>query len=153
MNINGSPDISVLLVNVTFDLSGPLPLISLVNLSQGNNLPGVTFWFVVTSPSGTLIHEGTLSAPDAVGEWTNFSITDPWPMPFGQIEFSGASYNFSVYIQDSQGNQYSDDSYNASICRPAGCTPKSKNYFGVSWTNVETQCQQGSLFFQDSTNA
>jgi hypothetical protein len=153
MNINGSPDISILAVQAIFDLSGPLPIITLNNLSQGSNLPGVTFWFQVTSPSGTLIHQGTLATPDAVGAWETFSITDPWPMPFGQIEFSGASYNLTVFIQDSQGNQYSDDSYNASICRPAGCTSKSKNYFGVSWTNVETQCQQGSLFFQDYTNA
>jgi hypothetical protein len=153
MNIIGSPDISVLAVQAVFDLSGPLPVITLTNLSQGNNLPGVTWWFQVTSPSGTLIHQGSLVVPDAVGAWANFSITDPWPMPFGQLEWSGAPYNLTVFIQDSQGNQFSDNSYNASICRPAGCTPKSKNYFGVSWTNVEAQCQQGSIFFQDYTNA
>jgi hypothetical protein len=152
-NITGSPDISILAVQAVFDLSGPLPVITLTNLSQGPNLQNVTYWFVVTSPSGTLIHEGTLATPDAIGAWTTFSITDPWPMPFGQIEWSGAPYALSVYITDSTGAQYVDSSYNASICRPAGCTEKSKNYFGVSWTNVEAQCQQGFLFFQDYTNA
>lgn len=152
MQINGSPDISVLLVNATFDLSGPLPVISLQNLSQGNNLPGCTFWFIATSPTGTIIHEGSFAMPDAVGAWASFAITDSWPMPFGQIEWSGAPYNVTVFVQDSTGAVYSDSSYNASICRPTGSTPKSKNYFGKSITSVQVQCQQAAIFFQDQTS-
>lgn len=152
MNVT-SPDISILEVQAIFDLSGPIPVVSLTNLSQGTNLAGITWWFVLTSPTGTPIHEGSLAVPDAQGAWTNFSITDPWPMPFGQIEWSGAPYNLTVYIQDSQGNQFDDSSYNASICRPSGNTPKSKTYFGVSWTEVQVQCDQASIFFQDQTNA
>lgn len=152
MNIIGSPDINVLAVQAIFDLSGPLPVISLTNLSQGANLAGCTFWFVVTSPSGTLIHEGTLATPDAVGAWQNFSITDPWPMPFSQIEWSGAPYNLTVFVQDSQGNQYNDPSYDASICRPSGNGPKSKNFYGKSFTNVQVECQNAAIFFQDQTN-
>lgn len=153
MNINGSPDISVLSVQATFDLSGPLPIVSIVNQSEGSNLGNITWWFVLTSPTQTPIHEGSLSSPDINGSWTNFAITDSWPRPFGQIEWSGAPYNLSVYIQDSLGNQYVDNSYNASICRPAGNTPTSKNYFGISGTDVRVMCEQARIFFQDTTNS
>lgn len=152
MNV-ASPDISVLEVQAVFDLSGPQPVIAITNLSQGNNLAGVTYWFVVTSPSGTLIHEGSFTTPDAIGVWQNFSITDAWPMPFSNIEWSGAPYNLTVYIQDSQGNQFSDSSYNATICRPSGNGPKSRNSYGVSWAEVQVMCDQAAIFFQDQTNA
>lgn len=153
MTINGSPDISVLSVKATFDISGPLPIVSIVNQSEGANLGNITWWFVLTSPTQTPIHEGSFATPDINGTWTNFAITDSWPRPFGQIEWSGAPYNLSVYIQDSLGNQFIDNSYNASICRPAGNTPTSKNYFGVSNTDVRVQCDQARIFFQDQTNS
>jgi hypothetical protein len=153
MVITNSPDITQLSVQVTFDLSGVLPVVSLTNLSQGPHLGNITWWFEITSPSGTIIHEGSLTTPDVIGAWTTFSITDAWPRPFQQLEWSGATYNFEVSIQDSAGNQYSDASYNASICRPSGNTNLSKNFYGISNTNVQLQCQQGSIYFQDQTNA
>lgn len=152
MNIAGSPDISILSVQATFDLSGPLPLVRLVNLSQGPNLFGVNWWFVLTSPTQTIIHEGSATDPDINGAWANFVITDSWPRPFYQIEWSGAPYNLTVYVQDTLGNVYSDSSYNATICRPNGNTPTSKNFYGVSDTDVRVLCQQASIYFQDQTN-
>lgn len=152
MNINGSSDVSVLAIKATYDLSGPLPIVSLINLSEGPNLAGVTWWFVLTSPSGTLIHEGSLANPDVQGDWSAFVITDPWPRPFNNLEWSGAPYNLTVYIQDSDGNQYNDASYNAAICRPSGNTDLSKNYFGISHADVRVQCDKAVVFFQDQTN-
>lgn len=151
MQVNGSSDITVLSVRATFDLSGALPLVSLVNLSQGPNLAGCTFWFVLTSPSGTLIHEGSLATPDANGAWAIFTISDAWPRPFNQLEWSGAPYNLTVYVQDSAGNQFVDDSYNATICRPSGNTDLSKNFYGISQTDVKVLCDQATIFFQDQT--
>lgn len=148
-----SPDITLLELQVIWDISGVLPVISVTNLSQGPNLQNITYWFVVNSPSGTPIHEGSLTQPDAVGIWSSLSLTDSWPRPFNQIEFSGAPYGFTVFIQDSTGTQYQDSGYGASICRPAGNNNLSKTFYGVSSTNVQLQCQQASIYFQDQTNA
>lgn len=152
MDINTSPDITQLNAQVTWDISGTLPAINLVNLSIGPNLAGITWWVVAFSPTGTLIHAGDFSNPDAVGIWTTLSITDSWPRPFNQIEFSGAPYILTLYIQDSQGNQYNTGPYQATICRPSGNTPTSKTFYGTSKTEVIVKCQQARISFQDLTN-
>jgi len=66
-------------------------------------------------------------------------LTDPWPRPFNQIEFSGATYGFSFYAKDSVGNVYSIQK-SASICRPFGNTPLSKNTYGVADVLLEVKC-------------
>src|SRR6185369_16153432 len=101
MNISGSPDISVLQVQVTFDISGLNPVVSLVNLSAGNNLAAVSWAFVVQTPAGSYINNGDINDPDIVGEWSEYVITNPWPRPFGQIEWSGAPYQFTAFAKDS----------------------------------------------------
>jgi hypothetical protein len=153
MVITTSPDISLLLLDVTYDLSGTLPVVSITNLSQGPHLGNLTYWFQLLSPSGTPIHEGSFAQPDAVGVWTSTVLTDSWPRPFNSIEFSGAPYSFTVFAQDSTGTIYQDSSYGASICRPAGNNNLSKTFYGVSNTNVQLQCQQAAIYFQDQTNA
>lgn len=153
MVITTSPDISLLLLNVTYDISGTLPVVSIQNLSQGPNLQNVTYWFQLFSPSATPIHEGSQMQPDVIGAWSNLVLSDAWPRPFNSIEFSGAPYSFIVYISDSTGSIYQDSSYGASICRPAGNNNLSKNFYGVSNTNVQLQCQQAQIYFQDQTNA
>jgi hypothetical protein len=153
MIITTSPDLSLLLLNVTWDISGTLPVISVTNLSQGPNLQNITYWIQVQSPSTTPIHEGSLAQPDAVGVWSTLSLTDSWPRPFSQLEWSGAPYSFTIFAQDSTGTVYQDSSYGASICRPAGNNNLSKTFYGVSNTNVQLQCQQASIYFQDQTNA
>lgn len=152
MNIQGSSDISVLQLSVVFDISGQLPIISITNLSTGPNLAGVTYWFIVTSPSGTPIHTGSFASPDAVGVWNSLILTDAWPLPFGQIEFSGAPYNLTVQAQDSVGNIYTDSSYSATIVRPNGNTSLSKNFYGVAATNVLVKCQEARIYFEDITS-
>ena len=153
MTIVGSPDITNLQIGVTFDLSGALPIINLVNLSIGPNLGNLSTWFVVTSPTQTLIHQGTQASPDIVGSWSNYSISDSWPRPFGSIEFSGAPYGLTIYVQDSVGNVFYDSNYLVSICRPNGNNNLSKNFYGVSSTDVQVKCQDARLYFQDQTNA
>lgn len=149
--ITNSPDITQLETQVTWDISGSIPVINLVNMSVGPNLSNVTWWVVALSPSQTPIHDGSSATPDAVGAWNTLSLTDSWPRPFSQIEFSGAPYLLTLYAQDSNGNIYSIDK-SVSICRPIGNTQNSKNYYGVSSTEVKVLCQQAGIFFEDKTS-
>ena len=41
----------------------------------------------------------------------------------------------------------------AAICRPAGNTATSKNKFGEASVNILVKCQQGRVWFEDTTNA
>jgi len=152
MTINGSPDISVLQLQVAYDISGLSPVITIQNQSQGTNLPGLVWWFVVTSPSGALIHEGSFDQPDInAQDWSTFTINDPWPQPMNQIEWNGP-YNVTVYVQDTSGNQFSDDSYTAIIKRPNGNTSLSKNTFGIATTDVKVKCNEARIYFENTTN-
>jgi hypothetical protein len=150
MNVT-SPDISVLEAAVVFDISNAAPVISVTNQSTGPNLAGVTWWFVVNSPSGTPIHAGSFATPDEVGVWTNAILTDTWPTPFNQIEWSGAPYTFSLYAQDTVGNVFHLDK-SASICRPTGNYQNSQNTYGIANVNVKVLCEQARIFFQDQTS-
>jgi hypothetical protein len=152
LQINNSNDITYLAVEVTFDISGVTPIISLVNLSEGSNLAGVSYAFIVKSPTTTYIHEGNLDSPDIVGVWTTDTLADAWPRPFGQIEWSGAEYTFQVLAKDSDGNEYAAPVQSASICRPNGNTKDSKNTYGVGSLTIQTKCDQARIFFQDTTN-
>jgi len=151
MNITNSNDISVLQVQVFFDISGNTPIIALVNQSQGANLANVSYAFVATSPTGTYIHNGNINTPDVVGAWTTQQITDPWPRPFNQIEWSGAPYSFVVIAKDSAGNIYQAPAQLATICRPNGNYDNSKTAFGIATSDLNVKCQDGRIFFQDTT--
>ncbi len=153
MNITGSPDISVLSVAVTFDISGTTPSILLENQSSGPNMANVSYAFIVKSPSQTFIHDGNINAPDITGVWTTSTLSDAWPRPFNQIEWSGAPYTFQVVAKDSDGNVYYGPTQSAAICRPNGNLPTSKNTFGLSSVLVQVKCDQGRIFFQDTTNS
>ena len=146
-----SNDISVLGANVTFDISGTLPLISVENTSEGTGLANVTWWFIATSPSNTPIHTGSETQPDITGVWTTHTLNDSWPRPFNSIEWSGAPYKVVMYAKDGAGNIYSE-TFTASICRPAGNTQLSKNPYGVGSVNLQTKCEQAKLFFQNTTD-
>lgn len=151
MTISNSPDITQLSVKVTFDISGNLPAIELANLSTGSGLANCIWWFVVTSPTGTLIHNGSESVPDITGNWASDTLTDSWPRPFNSIEWSGASYAFQVFVKDSNGQIFAGDAQSAFICRPAGNTQNSKNTYGIASANVSVKCQEARIFFEDTT--
>lgn len=150
MTITGSPDITSLDAQVTWDITGVNPLISLVNLSTGPNLAGCIWWIVADSPTSTPIHEGTAQQPDIAGAWSSFQVTDAWPRPFGQIEWSGAPYTLTLFVMDSVQNQYFI-SFSAAICRPFGNTSLSKTPYGKANTALNVLCDQAAIFFQDQT--
>lgn len=151
MIITTSPDITLLDATVSWDIAGTLPQISLVNQSAGPNLAGCIFWFVAKSPSQTLIHEGSQLSPDITGNWSTHVLSDNWPRPFNQIEWSGAPYSIVIYVADSTGAVYSI-AKQAIICRPSGNTQLSKNPYGVATTKLQVKCEQARIFFQDITN-
>lgn len=151
MTITTSPDITQLSVQVTFDISGNTPSVSLVNLSEGSGLANLIWWFIVLSPSGTFIHEGSETSPDKTGNWSTDSLNDAWPRPFNQIEFSGAAYSFQVFVKDSNGAIFYDAPQTAFICRPAGNTQASKNTFGIAASVVSVKCQEARIYFEDVT--
>lgn len=152
MVITNSPDISLLLVKATFDISGATPVIALENLSQGNALANVSYAFIAKSPTDTFIHNGDITNPDISGVWSTHNLTDAWPRPFNQIEWSGAPYSFQVIAQDSNGTIFTADVQTAMICRPTGNLPTSKNTFGIANANVTVKCEQARVFFEDITS-
>lgn len=151
MVINGSPDINVLDAQVTWDISGVNPVISLVNLSMGPGLSNVIWWILAASPSGTQIHDGSENQPDITGDWTDEILTDPWPRPFGQIEWSGAPYSLQLFAKDSAGNIYSITK-TIELCRPTGNVSTSKNFYAKASTYVLVKCEEAGIFFQNQTN-
>jgi hypothetical protein len=153
MQITNSPDITNLLVGVTWDISNTLPQVILTNLSTGSGLANCTWAFVTKSPTGSPIHSGIITSPDITGVWTTYTMNDGWPRPDNQIEFSGAQYSFYVIVKDSAGNIYTSTPQLASICRPNGNTDLSKNTFGIASSNVKVKCQEARIFFQDTTNS
>lgn len=162
--ITTSPDITNLNFNVLYDISGGTPTIVLTNTSIGNpsgttNLDNCNWWYVVTDPNGTYIHEGTVGAPDVTaGNWTTLTLpAGAWPTPFGvppygQIVFScSMPYRTTLYVQDSLGNIYSLTKATA-ICRPNGSTEKTRGNFGVAEAFAETKCNIAKIYATDKTN-
>ena len=146
-----SPDISTLSVLVTWDISGSVPVINLVNNSTGVNLANVSYAFLVKSPSQTIIHDGNIATPDIVGVWSTHQLDDPWPRPFNQIEWSGADYTIQIFAKDSVGNIY-QYTIGQPICRPAGNVNTSVTTYGKGFVNINLNCVNANAFFEDITN-
>lgn len=150
MTITGSPDINVLEVQVTWDISGLLPNISLENLSVGDGLANMDWWVVAKSPTGAEIHLGDAENVDMSGAWTTETFSDSWPKPFNSVEWSGAPYTLTLYARDSEGTVYSITK-TASIRRPNGNLPTSKNPYGTAKVYVKVICERGRVYFEDQT--
>lgn len=151
LQIITSPDVQTLEFTPTWDIAGLNPIISITNNSAGPNLAGCSWWFIAYSPSLTLIHDGSESNPDITGNWSSTNLTDNWPKPFNQIEWSGNVYSLTLYVKDSSGNIYSLTK-TATICRPTGNTQLSKNAYGVATLDLKIKCEEARIFFQDTTN-
>lgn len=151
LQITTSPDITYLEYEIIWDIAGTLPLITLNNESAGSGLSNVTWWAIISSPSQTLIHEGSAANPDMTGSWVTKLYNDNWPRPYSNIEFSGAPYSLTLYVKDSSGNIYSLTK-TATICRPTGNTQLSKNPYGVATLDLQVKCEEARIFFQDTTN-
>lgn len=150
MTITGSPDINTLEVQVTWDISGTLPAISLVNLSTGDGLANVDWWFDAKSPSGTKIHLTDSTNIAVTGAWTTRTLSDSWPKPFKSVEWSGAPYTITIYARDSAGTVFSITK-TASICHPNGNTQLSKNPYGLANIYIKVICERGRVYFEDRT--
>lgn len=154
-----SPDISNLDFTVLFDISGATPAITLTNASTVINPTALKWWYVITTPSNTPVHTGSLATPDVSNTpWTTLAITPgTWPQIFGrgacaQIEFScNAPYTVTLYVIDSDDNTFSLTK-TATICRPTGNTANSCGNFGVASLSIKTDCQNARLICQDNTN-
>lgn len=154
-----SPDITNLDFDLLYDISGATPAITLTNTSTVVNAANLIWWYVITTPSGTPIHEGSLASPDVSNvAWTTLSITPgTWPQIFGQgicaqIEFScAAPYVTTLYVKDSAGNTYSL-AKQQTICRPAGNNANSCGNFGVAQVGIKTDCVNARLICQDNTS-
>jgi hypothetical protein len=154
-----SPDISNLDFTVLFDISGATPAITLTNASTVINPTQLVWWYVITTPSNTPIHTGSVSDPDVENvAWATLSITPgSWPQPFGtgpcaQIEFScNAPYIVTLYVKDSADTTFSL-SKTATICRPTGSTANSCGNFGEAALSIKTDCMNARLVCQDNTN-
>ena len=158
MIITNSPDLGILEVKVTFDISGTTPLITLENQSVANQnvspiptLNNLVWVLNIYSPTGTPIFQSDFTTPWITGVWTIEQITAQWPMPFRQIEWSGDSYKVEFQVKDSDGNIYDLDKLGG-ICRPVGNTKKSTNTYGQIALSVEILCNSATLYLQDNTS-
>lgn len=152
MNINTSPDITVLDFRVLYDLSDMVPRIQLDNASVGAGLNNCTWWYEIMTPSGTFIHKGTETIPDfSNATWNTIVVPDAWPQPFNQIEFSAADYVVTVFVKDSNGSIYQVGK-ETPICRPSGSTPKTLSNFGAATVTDVMHCDKGQLYVEDTTN-
>ncbi len=155
--ITDSPDIGVLEVKVTMNLSGSSPVITLENQTTPNQntspIPDLSslIWVLnIYSPTGTPILVSDFDNPWMTGVWTTEQILDAWPRPFGQIEWSGADYRIEFQVKDSNDTIY--DLYkSATLCRPVGNTRNIKNTYGQIVLTVEVLCEQAQLYLKDNT--
>lgn len=148
----------VLEVKVAIDLSGTLPVINLTNQTTANpnvsptpTLNDLEWVLNIYSPTGTPILQSDFTSPWQTGVWTTEQITNSWPQPFGQIEWSGGDYLIQFQVKDSAGNIY-DLFKEAKLCRPTGNTKNTPNTFGVSLLTVETMCDTAQLYIRDTTS-
>lgn len=152
MTIANSPDITSLEAQVTWDISGNLPVISLVNLSTGSGLADMQWWFTAYSPSNTPIHEGSTNNVDINGSFTTYVLADSWPKPAKAVEWSGAPYVITIYAKDTNGSVYLITK-SAVICPPNGNTSLSKNAYGLANIYVKNFCDKGRVYFEDRTDS
>lgn len=159
-----SSDITILDFAIQYDISGPIPSIVLTNMSVGNpsgttGLNLCTWWYVITTPSGTFIHQGSVTAPDIIAaNWTTLTIpANSWPTPFGtppcgQVEFScSVPYVCTLFVKDAASTIFSY-AKPTTICRPSGSDNNTCGSFGGANVLVEVQCQNAQIYAQDATN-
>lgn len=161
MDTPGSSIIATLDFSVVFDLSTPTPTIKLTNLSTAATMPptapfiGCKWWVLITSPSTSIVHQGSLAAPDMTGAWTTWTMANPWPQLFQHVEWSGAPYTVTLYVNDANvgntNNPYSL-AYSAELCPPRGNTGTTTNNFGVASMSKSVKCTDAQVVVQDLTN-
>lgn len=149
--IIASADITRLDFSVLLDMSMSVPIISITNLSTVINPLNLQWAFVITSPSGTPVHTGSLTLPDINHTpFTTFIFTEALPMLFGQLEFnSTGQYTVIVSVKDAAGLITTLQKSN-SICKPNG--NNGRDNFGAAIIDVEVKCGSGQVYITDQTN-
>lgn len=151
MNISGSSKISVLDFKVLYDLSGAAPKIILTNLSSGPDLTGCKFWAVITTPSASIIHTGSLASPDMLNAWATWTMPETWPQVFMHVEWSGAPYTVQLWVNDGTST-YGPETHYAEICPPRGNNGQLKHNFGIGAISTTVKCNDAQIFAKDGTN-
>lgn len=132
-----------------YDLSTVIPTVTITNLSTGDNLANIDYFFVLTTPSGTVYHTGSFGSPDASGVWATLAIAEPIPQSGGHVEFSNIPYSIVCYAKDNLGN-LCDLTKLDIIAPPIG--NNGKNNWGLIALNIAQKCLQGLLEIIDVTN-
>ncbi len=148
-----SPDINVFDFKTKYDLTGASPVVKLTNASSGPHLNNMSYWFVLTSPSGVVYHLGVEGAPDRSGVWnTEWQVPDQIPEIQNHIDWSGTEYTIVGYAKDSANNIFQTPPYRTRICRPGGNKQGQRNNWGSGALSVMMNCCTGKLLVQDVSN-
>lgn len=156
--ITTSPDLGNLEVAVLIDLTGVNPVIRLTNQTSANpnvspvpNLADLIWVLNIYSPTGTPIFQSDFTTPwkdTGSGAWTTANITDGWPRPFGQIEWS--DYRIEFQVKDTDGNIFPLNK-TGNVCRPAGSNKSFADTYGHVKLDVEVLCERANLYIRDAT--
>jgi hypothetical protein len=145
-----SVDIQALDYNVLFDISTPVPAVTLSNASTQSAPNNLKWAFEIYSPSGTPIHQGNFTTPDVNGNWNaNFVKNTGFPKFGGIIEIG--TYRIVVKVKDASGAIYELEK-NVQICRPAGNSKDSTTLYGLCVHEIKTKCQTNQLSAEDKSS-
>lgn len=136
-----------------YDLTGATPQVKLTNQSSGPNMANISYWFVLTSPSGVVYHMGTQAAPDKNGIWnTEWTVPEPIPMIEQHIDWSGSDYKIVGYAKDSLNTVFETEAIPTRICRPTGNKQNQKNNWGGGSLAAFMNCISGKLLIEDKSS-
>lgn len=152
MTITNSTDISIFDFNPQWDISGVIPVLRIFNVSAGDNLSNVAYWFVATAGGSIAFHTGTAAAPDVTGLWDTLPIAEPIPQTLGHIDWSGSDFSVTGFARDLAGQVFSFTKV-AHICRPSGNgkTGTTGN-FGVGNVDMTVMCDKARIYVEDNTD-
>lgn len=168
-----TPSISCLDFTALWDISGPVPQVTVTNNSTVITAANLNWWFYITAPSGNIIYGSNVPAqspyptPDYQGvPWTSKTFNIPTPFgnpPCGQIEFSpNVPYSITIFVEDLAGSPVVLQSLikTVIIVRPngnqgweGGQTGTCGN-FGIAVVSLSVNCanQASAIQCADSTN-
>jgi hypothetical protein len=116
-----------------------------------NGLTLCKFWFECYLPDGTIFHSASLSAPDRVGTWTNYNISELVPEIMGHIPW-GKTFKVRGYVNDGT-TTFGPVDQDVEICRPNGNVSGTQNNYGVTDIYTELKCNltPKKLYVEDRT--
>lgn len=134
---------------VEYQLNGTTPVVVITNQSTGSNLNLINYWFILTTPTGLVYHQGSQLTPDKTGVWTTFNVLEQIPSTNGKIDFSNSSpFKVEGFAVDGSNNM------NTLVKEDYLCKPNNNSIgsFGGIVVDIKQLCDKGKLLFQDQTN-